>query len=91
MEFLVRVEDSKAPFFLELMKNLRPVKVEPLSPESKKSINRMHHIRKAGKNSERGADNAQILEGLKSAIEEVNLAKQGKIKLKSAREVLREL
>ena len=33
----------------------------------------------------------QILQGLKEAIEEVNLAKQGKIKLKSAREFINEL
>ncbi len=33
----------------------------------------------------------QILQGLKEAIEEVNLAKKGKIKLKSAREFINEL
>jgi TusA-related sulfurtransferase len=33
----------------------------------------------------------QILKGLKEAIEEVNLAKKGKIKLKSAREFINEL
>jgi TusA-related sulfurtransferase len=33
----------------------------------------------------------QILQGLREAIEEVNLAKQGKIKLKSAREFINEL
>ena len=68
MNFLVTVEDSKAPFFLELMKNLKVKKAKSLTPES-----------------------AAILEGLKDAIEEVKLAEQGKIKLKSAREFLREL
>ncbi len=38
MDFIVNVEDSKAPFFLELMKNLRSVKVEPISPERKKLL-----------------------------------------------------
>jgi hypothetical protein len=33
----------------------------------------------------------QVLHGLREAIEEVNLAKQGKIKLKSAREFISEL
>lgn len=33
----------------------------------------------------------QILQGLKEAIAEVNLAKKGKIKLKSAREFINEL
>ena len=68
MDFLVTVEDSKAPFFLELMKNLRAVKTKRLTPE-----------------------NAAILEGLKNAIEEVKLAREGKLKLTSAREFLREL
>ena len=68
MNFLVTVEDSKAPFFLELMKNLRVVKTKRLTPE-----------------------NAAILEGLKNAIEEVKRAREGKIKLKSARAFLREL
>ena len=34
---------------------------------------------------------AEVLEGLKEAVEQVNLAKQGKIKLKSARQLLDEL
>lgn len=68
MQFLVTIEDSKAPFFLELMKNLKVKKAKRLTPES-----------------------AAILEGLKDAIEEVKLAEQGKIKLKSARDFLREL
>jgi hypothetical protein len=33
----------------------------------------------------------QILQGLQAAIEEINLAKKGKIKLKSAREFINEL
>lgn len=33
----------------------------------------------------------EFYEGLKEAVEEVNLAKQGKIKLKSAKELLDEL
>ncbi|HLF65975.1 MAG TPA: hypothetical protein VI603_19595 [Saprospiraceae bacterium] len=34
---------------------------------------------------------AEVLEGLKQSIEQVKLAKQGKIKLKTARELLNEL
>ncbi len=34
---------------------------------------------------------AEVLEGLKEAIEQVNLAKQGKIKLKSVRQLLDEI
>jgi hypothetical protein len=68
MDFLVQVEDSKAPFFLELMKNLHVIKTKRLTPE-----------------------NAAIMEGIKNAVEEVKLARHGKIKLKSARQLLREL
>ncbi len=34
---------------------------------------------------------AEILEGLKESVEQVNLAKEGKIKLKSARNLLDEI
>jgi hypothetical protein len=34
---------------------------------------------------------AEVLEGLKNAVEQVNLAKQGKTTLKSARQLLNEL
>ncbi len=34
---------------------------------------------------------AEVLEGLKDAVDQVNLAKQGKVKLKSARELLDEI
>ncbi|MDH5400269.1 MAG: hypothetical protein OEX02_19100 [Cyclobacteriaceae bacterium] len=34
---------------------------------------------------------AGVLEGLKEAVEQVNLSKQGKVKLKSARQLLDEL
>ena len=68
MEFLVTVDEGKAPFFLELMRNLRSVRVKPLTP-----------------------DDTAIVKGLKSAIEEVKLARQGKVRLKSARELLHEV
>ncbi|MGB3776871.1 MAG: hypothetical protein WA960_00825 [Tunicatimonas sp.] len=34
---------------------------------------------------------AEVLEGLREAVEQVNLAKQGKVRLKSARQLLDEL
>jgi hypothetical protein len=37
------------------------------------------------------AKKSDTIKGLKKAVEEVNLAKQGKVKLKSARELLNEL
>jgi hypothetical protein len=34
---------------------------------------------------------AEVIEGLKEAVDQVNLSKQGKVKLKSARQLLDEL
>jgi hypothetical protein len=65
MKLIVEVEDQKADFFLELLKQLKFVKVKPLTPYK-----------------------TEILEGIKEAVEQVNLAKEGKIKLKSARDLL---
>jgi len=75
MEFLVRVEDSKAPFFLELMKNLRPVKVERISEMETHS----------------SSEKKQLLRELKQAVDEVKAADRGEIQLRSARDFLREL
>lgn len=65
MKLIVEVEDQKAEFLLELLKQLKFVKVKPISPYK-----------------------AEILEGIKEAVDQVNLAKDGKIKLKSARDLL---
>ncbi len=38
MNFLVTVDDGLAPSFLELMKNIRRVKIERISPEKKRLV-----------------------------------------------------
>lgn len=68
MKLIVEVEDQKAAFFLELLEQLKFVKVNPVRPYK-----------------------VEILEGIKEAVEQVNLAKEGKIKLKSASDLLDEL
>jgi len=68
MKVLLDIQDNKADFVMELLKNLSFVKAETISP---------------GK--------AQFIKELKSSVEEVELAKQGKIKLKSAEELFNEL
>ena len=68
MKIMVEVEEEKAGFLLELLKQLKFVKVKPISPYK-----------------------SEILEGLAEAVHEVNLAKEGKIKLKTAKEMLDEL
>ena len=42
-------------------------------------------------NKKKKSSKQEFLDGLKEAVEEVNLAKQGKIKLKSAEQLLSEL
>jgi hypothetical protein len=80
MDFHVTVDDSLAPSFLELMKNLRRVKIERI-PAKKGN----------GKTAKRSSDDVTILHNLQHALDEVKLAREGKITLKSAEEFLREL
>ena len=54
MKFLVDVDDSKAPFFLELMKNLRRVKVERLSGAKQKLIREIRESVEEIKAADRG-------------------------------------
>lgn len=68
MKVLLDIKDTKAPFFMELLKHFSFVRVKILSDKK-----------------------AKILADLKESIEEVKLHKQGKIKLKSAEEFLKEL
>ena len=68
MTILLEVKDSKADFFMELLKSFPFVKTKKHSPAK-----------------------AQLIHEIKEAVEEVKLAKQGRIKLQSAKEFLREL
>lgn len=68
MKLLVEVKDSKATFFMELMRSLSYVKARPISDEK-----------------------ALLLEEIKEAVENVKLAKQGKLKAKPLTELLDEL
>jgi len=68
MKILIDVDEEKAGFFLELLKQLKFVKAKPVSPYK-----------------------SEVMEGLMDAVDEVNLAKEGKVKLQSARELLDEI
>ena len=68
MKILLDVKDSKAAFFMEILKNFSFVKATTLT------------------NSK-----AEFLQEFKEAVNEVKLAKDGKIKLQSARDFLDEL
>ncbi len=68
MKILLDISDSKAAFFMELLKNFSFVKATPMT-----------------------GTKAEFLKDLKDSVEEVKLAKQGKVKLQSAKEFLNEL
>ncbi|MEX0813237.1 MAG: hypothetical protein WD048_13545 [Chitinophagales bacterium] len=68
MKILLDIKDSKAAFFVEVLKNFSFVKATPLTNTK-----------------------AEFLKGLKQAVEEVNLAKEGKIKTTSLKDFLDEI
>lgn len=67
MKVLVEVDDARAPFFFELMKNIRAKTLRPTS------------------------EKAEILLGIRDAVEEVKRAKRGEVKLPELKEFLKEL
>ena len=69
MNLLIEIQDNKAAFFMELLKNFSFVKkAKPMT-----------------------AEKALLIQEIKEAVEEVKLAKQGKIKLRNAEDFLNEL
>ena len=68
MKILIEVEDQKAEFLIELLKQLKFVKVKPISPYK-----------------------AEILGGIEEAVDQVNMAREGSVRLKSARDLLDEI
>lgn len=68
MKVILDIKDDRAPFIMEVLKNLKDVKTKPLTSYK-----------------------AEVLEGIKEAIEEVSLIKQGKLKGISAKDLLNEL
>jgi hypothetical protein len=95
MKLLLEVKDNKADFILELLQQFDYVKVilvetvdssvvaEPAA-EYEKPTDKTKKSRKERKKE-------KFLNELREAVEQVNLHKQGKIKLKSAQELLDEL
>ncbi|QDK83379.1 hypothetical protein EXU85_34155 [Spirosoma sp. KCTC 42546] len=75
MDILVKVPDNKVEFFMELVQNLK-FKAEPRVKSKAKSFT---------------PEQQEWINDLKESLEEVELHQQGKIKLKSARELLDEL
>lgn len=57
----------------------------------RKIQNLIHNIKREEKDVMTEAEREEILNDIKNGVKEVNLAKQGKVKLKSAREFLNEI
>lgn len=68
MKVLLEIREDKAAFILELLKNFKYVKAQPLTPQ-----------------------NAEILNGLKEGVAQMNLIRSGKLKGISAKDLLDDL
>jgi hypothetical protein len=68
MKVLLDIQEQKAAFFMEVLRNFSFVQATPLTDTK-----------------------AEFLKDLKDSVKEVQLAKEGKLKLQSAREVLDEI
>lgn len=68
MKVLLDIKDEKAAFIMELLRNFKFVKTQPLTPYK-----------------------AEVLKGVKEAVEEVNQIKEGKKNAKPLGEFLNEL
>jgi hypothetical protein len=68
MKVLLDIKDDKVDFVLELLRNFRFVKAEPLTPYK-----------------------AEVFEGIRQAVEEMNLIKSGKLQPNPIKDLLDEL
>lgn len=68
MKLLLDIKDSKAAFFMELLKSFHFVKAKTITPHK-----------------------AEVLEGVRQAVEEMKLIKAGKLKARDAEELINEL
>lgn len=80
MEYIIDVNDTEAPFVLDLLSRFDFVRVRPAEEIDDNEANDEPELTKE-----------QLLADVKEALEEVKLYKQGKIKLKTLDEFLDEL
>lgn len=74
-QIILNVPDKKFPFFLELVNSFPYVKTQTITPDEVQD----------------GDSREDILKNIKKGLEEVKLAKQGKLKTTSAKDFLNEL
>lgn len=75
-QFLVTVKEPKSQFVWDLLKGLDDVKIKKIKEESPKKLT---------------AGDKRILANIEQGVKEFNLAKQGKIELQDAFEMLAEI
>lgn len=68
MKVIIDINDNKAAFIMELLRNFPFVKAKTISDEK-----------------------ALIIEGLKEAVDNLNMVKKGKVKAKPAKDLIDEL
>jgi len=81
MQLLLDIREDKAEFILELLRNFPFVKSIPVKTSMVAEPQEEYRPR----------TEEEVLEGLRSALHEVELHKQGKVKLKSLDDLLDEL
>jgi hypothetical protein len=82
MQLLLDIRDDKVGFVLELLSNLPFVKTKEMVQPN---------VVAEPQEEYRPRTEEEILEGLREALHEVKLHKEGKIKMQSARDFLNEL
>jgi hypothetical protein len=82
MQLLLDIRDDKVGFVLELLSNLPFVKTKEMAQPN---------VVTEPQEEYRPRTEEEILEGLREALHEVKLHKEGKIKMQSARDFLNEL
>lgn len=75
-EIVVKVPDEQYSFLMKLLRNLSFVKAEPVKQAKPKKMT---------------PEQQEWVDGMREALHEVELHQQGKIQLKSARQLLDEL
>ncbi len=91
MELTIKIDNrsKKAKVFLKYITEM--AEIEDFITIKKKKKHRKAKKTKLNGLDDKAAKKQEALEGIKQALQEVKLEKQGKIKLKTARELLNEL
>ena len=95
MRFTIEVKDDKIPYMMEFFRNHKFLKVETVKSDNGHSLKTKSKVKKSNiipvKRKPVNTEKEKILKSIKQAVDELNLYKKGKIKLRDARDLLNEL